>query len=172
MSHRSPDARAEVLAAARMSARRRGDSRVGTDHLLIGVVSAGNDIAQAAGLSVERLHEALDRLDGSALGAFGIDAAPETLTSPSQIERCRPTHKRLHRAILNRHLPLSAGAKRSLEKSARLALDHHQRHISTNHLLAALSTGGHNDPAVHLLRSFEIDPADLESAVRATLNGL
>ncbi|MGH8959496.1 MAG: Clp protease N-terminal domain-containing protein [Acidimicrobiia bacterium] len=166
--HRSPDARAEVLAVAAATARRRGDLRIGTDHLLIGVVTTGNEIARAAGLSVEGLHEALDRLDGSALGAFGIDAEPEALRS-AVAQPHRPG-ERPHRRILARHLPLSAGAKRSLEKSVRVALDLRHRRINTNHLLAALSTGGHNDPAVRLLRSTAIDPADLETAVRAELD--
>ena len=171
MFHRSPDARATVLSAAQASARLRGDGRIGTDHLLIGVVTSGNEIARRAGLSVEGLQEALDRLDGSALGAFGIEAASEALLASSPV-RPHSGRKRPHRRILARHLPLSAGAKRSLKKSLRLALDHRHRHINTNHLLAALSTGGHNDPAVRLLRSSAVDPADLESAVQAALSNL
>ena len=169
--HWSPDARAQVLAAATAIARRRGDSRIGTDHLLIGVITAGNEIARAAGLSVDGMHEALDRLDGSALGAFGIDAAPEIWGSPFPVAQPHPARQRRHRRILARHLPLSAGAKKSLEKSVRVALDHRHRRINTNHLLAALATGGINDPAIRLLRSSAVDPADLESAVRAALNG-
>ncbi|HEX2420391.1 MAG TPA: Clp protease N-terminal domain-containing protein [Acidimicrobiia bacterium] len=168
MFHRSPDARAEVLAAAQACARRRGEGRIGTDHLLIGVVTSGNEIARRAGLSVEGLHEALNRLDGSALGAFGIETASEALLASSPVlGRRRP-----HRRIPGRHLPLSAGARRSLKKSLRLALDHRHRRINTNHLLAALATGGHNDPAVRLLRSSAVDPADLESAVQAALRDL
>jgi ATP-dependent Clp protease ATP-binding subunit ClpA len=170
MFHRSPDARAEVLAAATAIARRRGETRVGTDHLLMGLVTAGNEIARAAGLSVERLHEALDRLDGSALGAFGIDAAPDAWRSPSPNAEPSWARPRRHRRRSGRrHLPLSAGAKRSLEKSMRVALDHRHRRITTNHLLAALSTGGHNDPAIRLLRTAAVDPADLESAARTAI---
>jgi hypothetical protein len=170
--HRSPDARAAVLSAAQASARRRGDGRIGTDHLLIGVVTSGNEITRRAGLSVEGLHEALDRLDGSALGAFGIEAASEALLACSPVLGPHLGRKRLHRRIPARHLPLTAGAKRSLKKSVQLALDHRHRRINTNHLLAALSTGGHNDPAVRLLRSSAVDPADLESAVQAALTNL
>jgi hypothetical protein len=170
--HRSPDARAAVLSAAQASARFRGDGRIGTDHLLIGVVTSGNEIARRAGLSVEGLHEALDRLDGSALGAFGIEAASEALLASSPVLRPHSGRERPHRRILARHLPLSAGAKRSLKKSVQLALDHRHRRINTNHMLAALSTGGYNDPAVRVLRSSAVDPADLESAVQAELSKL
>jgi hypothetical protein len=170
--HRSPDARATVLYAAQASARLRGEKRIGTDHLLIGVVTSGNEIARRAGLSVEGLHEALNGLDGSALGAFGIEAAAEALLASSPVLRPHSGRKQPHRGILARHLPLGAGAKRSLKKSMRLALDHRHRHINTNHLLAALSTGGHNDAAVRLLRSSAVDPADLESAVQEVLRNL
>jgi ATP-dependent Clp protease ATP-binding subunit ClpA len=170
--HRSPDARADVLAAAQACARRRGEGRIGTDHLLIGVVTSGNEIARRAGLSVEGLHEALDRLDGSALCAFGIETASEALLASSPVPGPPSGRRRPHRGIPGRHLPLSAGARRSLKKSLRLALDHRHRRINTNHLLAALATGGHNDPAVRLLKSSAVDPADLESAVQAELRDL
>lgn len=168
MFHRSPDDRAEVLAAATAIARRRGETRIGTDHLLMGVVTAGNEIARAAGLSVERLQDALDRLDGSALGAFGIDAAPDAWRSSSEAESlwARPPRQRQGS---RRHLPLSAAAKQSLRKSMRVALDHRHRRVTTNHLLAALATAGRNDPAIRLLRNSAVDPADLETAARAAL---
>ena len=171
MFHRSPDDRAEVLAAATAIARRRGETRLGTDHLLMGVVTAGIEIARAAGLSVERLQDALDRLDGSALGAFGIDAAPDAWRMPSELAESLRSRPRRHRPKSRRHLPLSAGAKQSLRKSLRVALDHRHRRVTTNHLLAALSTAGQNDPAIRLLRTSAVDPADLESAARAALNG-
>ncbi|HKZ20451.1 MAG TPA: Clp protease N-terminal domain-containing protein [Acidimicrobiia bacterium] len=169
MFHRSPDVRAEVLAAASAMARARGETRVGTDHLLVGVITAGNDVARAAGLSVESLRDALDRLDGSALGAYGIDATPDTWRTHSGIPESFPACPPRHRRALGRRLPLSAGAKRSLEKSVRVALDHRHRRITTNHLLAALSTGGQNDPAIRLLRTADVDPADLESAARTAI---
>ncbi|HJU82437.1 MAG TPA: Clp protease N-terminal domain-containing protein [Acidimicrobiia bacterium] len=168
MFHRSPDVRAEVLAAASAMARARGETRVGTDHLLVGVITAGNEVARAAGLSVESLRDALDRLDGSALGAYGIDATPDTWIThsfPESFPACQPWHRR----ALGRRLPLSTGAKRSLEKSVRVALDHRHRQITTNHLLAALSTGAQNDPAIRLLRTADVDPADLESAARTAI---
>jgi ATP-dependent Clp protease ATP-binding subunit ClpA len=154
-----PDARTEVLAHARLSAHRRGESRVGTDHLLIGVVIAGNEVARAAGLSAEGLLRALDRLDERALGEFGIDAPGRALSiTPGWSRPWRP-------------LPLSAGAKRCLEKGVRVAIDRKERRVNTNHLLAALATGGSNDPATRLLRSCSVEPADLESAVRRALEG-
>ena len=166
---RSPDARAEVLAAATAIARKRGETRIGTDHLLMGVVTAGNEIARAAGLSVESLLDALDRLDGSALGAFGIEGATDALRTPTGAESHWDLPRR-HVRDRRRHLPLSAGAKRSLRKSARVALDHRHRRVSTNHLLAALSTADQKDAAIRLLLNSAVDPADLESATRAALN--
>ncbi|MGH8911192.1 MAG: Clp protease N-terminal domain-containing protein [Acidimicrobiia bacterium] len=150
------DIRVAVMTAAQEVCARRGDSRIGTDHLLVGVVAAGNRVAAGAGLTVDGLYDALDRLDERALGAIGIEAASFTVFPPWSFRR-------------RGHLPFSRGARKSLERSLRIALDLGHRRITTDHLLAGLAGGGPNDPAMRLLRACWVEASDLEAAVRQAM---
>lgn len=150
------DVRVAVLTAAQEACAGRGESRIGTDHLLIGVVAAGNGTAAAAGLTVDGLNDALDRLDERALGAVGIGAEEAVL------ERLLGWRRR-------GHLPFSGGAKKSLERCLAIVLDLGHRRITSDHLLAGITMGGANDPAVRLLRACWIEPSELESAARQAM---
>lgn len=150
------DVRVAVLAATRAATIRRGESRIGSDHLLVGVVDVGSDTAASAGLTVEGLHDALDRLDERALGAVGVETQ-----SGNPLRQWGWSRRS--------HLPFSPGAKKALERSLRIALDHGDRRITTDHLLAALAVGGPNDRAVRLLRACWVEPAVLEAAARQAL---
>jgi len=152
----SADVRVAVLAATRAAAVRRGESRIGSDHLLVGVADAGSETADAAGLTVEALHDALDRLDEHALGAVGVET--QAVSRLRQWGWSRRSH-----------LPFTPGAKKALERSLRIALDHGDRRLTTDHLLAALAVGGPNDRAVRLLRACWVEPAVLEAAARQAL---
>lgn len=149
------DVRGIVLATAQETARRRGEARIGSDHILVGVVDSGNATALAAGLTPAVLEAALDRLDHTALGAIGLGADQRLLARP---RRPRPGH-----------LPFTRGAKGALQRSLRIAVDRGDRVITTDHVLAALAVGGHKDAAVRLLRACGVDPAELESAVRQAM---
>lgn len=144
------DVRSTVMVAAQDAVSRRGDRRIGSDHLLIGVVTAGNQFALDAGLTVESLFEALQRLDERALGAIGLAASG----GPGGHHRRR------------RHLPFTRGAKNALERSLRIAADLGHRRITTDHLLAALAVGGAKDAAVQLISACGLEPAALDLAVR------
>ena len=63
---------AVVVTAALEESRRRGDRRLGTEHLLLGLLH-DPDSARALGKNVEEARAALDRLDRAALAALGIE---------------------------------------------------------------------------------------------------
>ncbi|MFG1641928.1 Clp protease N-terminal domain-containing protein [Amycolatopsis sp. NPDC049252] len=63
---------ASVVTAALEESRRRGDRRLGTEHLLLGLLH-DDACAQALGLDLATARAALDRLDREALAALGID---------------------------------------------------------------------------------------------------
>jgi hypothetical protein len=63
---------ASVVTAALAESRRRGDRRLGTEHLLLGLLH-DPDCARAFGVGLEDARAALDRLDRAALAALGID---------------------------------------------------------------------------------------------------
>src|SRR6266705_657818 len=81
----SADARKMLLTSAAGEARRRGDRRLGTEHLLLGLLhDAGSPPARALGVSLEAARAASGDLDLAALAAVGIRVehagrAPEPL---------------------------------------------------------------------------------------------
>src|SRR5260221_9395240 len=69
----SVDARKLVLTSATEEARRRGDRRLGTDHLLLGLLhDEDSAAAQALGVSLADARAASDALDRAALAAVGV----------------------------------------------------------------------------------------------------
>jgi Clp amino terminal domain, pathogenicity island component len=83
----SADARKLVLTSAAEEAGRRGDRRLGTDHLLLGLLhDADSSAARALGVSLESARGASDALDRAALAAVGVDvsAVRDRLARPAQ----------------------------------------------------------------------------------------
>jgi ATP-dependent Clp protease ATP-binding subunit ClpA len=135
-----------VVKAALEEARRRGDRRLGTEHLLLGLLQdPGSAPAKALGVDLRAARTALDDLDRRALAAVGIDVTGlPTAPVPS---RKRPG------------LSLSM-----LTSSARSAIDHAvkatrtgTRDTAPDHLLLALLACESPDPAAELMTALDID---------------
>ncbi|OHV36944.1 MULTISPECIES: Clp protease N-terminal domain-containing protein [Pseudofrankia] len=78
----APGARG-VVGAALAEARLRGDRRIGTEHLLLGVLRhPGTDAARALGVGLAEARGALAMLDGDALAALGIAVATTAAGAP------------------------------------------------------------------------------------------
>jgi ATP-dependent Clp protease ATP-binding subunit ClpA len=68
----SPDARKMVLTSAAQEARRRGDRRLGTDHLLLALLhDEDSSVARAVGVDLEAARAAAASHDPAARGAGG-----------------------------------------------------------------------------------------------------
>ena len=71
----------DIYLRASEEARRRGDRRTGTDHLLLALLEDPS-IEAALGVSLQQARQALESLDHEALGALGLGPAPT-------LPRCR-----------------------------------------------------------------------------------
>jgi len=150
----SADVRKVVLTAATEEARRRGDRRLGTDHLLLGLLhDADSPATKALGVDLAAARAASDALDLAALAAVGINVA--RLGDPSQ-----PVHAR-------GHLALNSGARAVLVHAVGQARGARTPRIETRHFLLALLDRERPDPAAELLRALDVDP----SQVRSRLGG-
>ena len=68
-----------VVTSALEEARLRGDRRIGTEHLLLGLLHDPDSVAaRTLGIDLATAQEALDALDRAALAAVGIDARDGT----------------------------------------------------------------------------------------------
>jgi len=149
----SEDARRLVLGSAAEEARRRGDRRLGTDHLLLGLLrDPAGEPARALGVDLESARAADDALDRAALAAIGIDAAGLTLATDTA-----PSGRR----------PLTSGARAVFKRAIGQARPARTGRIETRHFLLALLDCERPDPAAELLQALGVDP----SAVRGRLAG-
>lgn len=142
MSDRFADeARATVTRAAQ-EARRRGDRRLGTDHLLVAVLEDPR-MATAAGVTADTAREAVDALDRAALAAIGVSAE-------GFVPGAGPREERISMSSGAREVARRTLAHRAAEKA---------RHIHVEHVLLALLEREAPDPAAVLLDELGVDRA-------------
>jgi ATP-dependent Clp protease ATP-binding subunit ClpA len=150
----SEDARKLVLTAAADEARRRGDRRLGTDHLLLGLLhDPAAEAASALGVDLASARAAQDALDRAALAAVGVRAG-----DPGPIEDA---------ASPRRRPPLTSGARAVFKRALQQARPSKGGRIGTRHFLLALLACERPDPAAELLHQLGVDPA----VVRDRLTG-
>ena len=150
----SDDARKLVLTSATEEARRRGDRRLGTDHLLLGLLhDEDSRAAQALGVSLADARAASDALDLAALAAVGIEIPTLGEEAPASFGRRLP--------------PLTSGARAVFKRAIGEARPARSGRIEATHFLLALLTLQRPDPAAELLDALGVDPA----AVRKRLSG-
>jgi ATP-dependent Clp protease ATP-binding subunit ClpA len=151
----SVDARKAVLTSAAQEARRRGDRRLGTDHLLLGLLhDADSSVAQVLGIDLESARAASDALDRAALVAVGVNVAH--LGDPPQ-----PVYAR-------RLPPLTSGARAVLKSTIDQTRHAQSKRIETRHLLLALLARERPDPAAELLQALGVDRSQVRNRLEGT----
>src|SRR6266536_896922 len=186
------DARKTLLTWATEEARRRGDRRLGTDHLLLVLLhDPDSGPARALGVDLESARAASDALDRAALTAVGIEAGPFGLPATQVSVRRMPPLTSGARSVLKRTIEEARGARETgsaremrgerKERGARETRSAREqepqgaremrgtrtRRIETQHFLLALLTRERPDPAAELLAALRVDPKE----VRARLTG-
>ena len=159
-----------VVHAAVAEAERRGDPKIGTEHLLLGVAA---DPPDGLGVTVTVLREALDAMDADSLTAVGVDVDPALVAlahdepAPGAAEAVgtpipvgAPT-----RWFRGAHRPLTAGARATLGGAPTEAKLLRHRHIGPEHILLGLTAGPVGDPAVTLLARVDLEPATLRAVI-------
>ena len=71
-------------------ARRRGDRRIGTDHVLLGLFE-DPAIEVVLGVTLQHARQGLESLDQEALGALGIGSGTDAPTLPTRAVSKKPT---------------------------------------------------------------------------------
>jgi hypothetical protein len=145
---------------AREEARRRGDRRVGTDHLLLGLLHDAA-IVSIVGVSLEQARRALDVLDRVALECLGLTASLDAPPLAMRRVSGRPTL----RAVLQDRLPMTPAAKKALQDASRPMRK--RERITPMNVLVCLLGLEHPDPAADLIVELNVDV----DAVRARMSG-
>jgi len=154
----SVDARKLVLTSATEEARRRGDRRLGTDHLLLGLLhDEDSRAAKALGVSLADARAALDALDRAALAAVGIEIGALGGGAPVSFGRRLP--------------PLTSGARAVFKRAIDEGRPARSGRIETTHFLLALLSLQRPDPAAELLDTLGVDRAVVRQRLAAPAGG-
>jgi ATP-dependent Clp protease ATP-binding subunit ClpA len=136
---------------AKHEAGRRGDRRIGTEHLLLALLQ-DEAFAQLVGVDAATADETADRLDREALAAIGLAVGPFDSAPSSALARHNPR--------------MTPGAKAVIQQALVNATTEKARAITTRHILLALLDRHDTDPAASLLAALNVD----RSALRGRLN--
>ncbi|HTU87274.1 MAG TPA: Clp protease N-terminal domain-containing protein [Solirubrobacteraceae bacterium] len=162
---------------AREEARRRGNRRIGTEDLVLGLLREP-DVAEVLGCDLAAAREVLDAMDRDALVAIGIDRPLDAPPVPTR-EPALGSRRAVVKAILTDHLPMTPVAKRAIEEAGK---DGRQRggsgapwdpspRWSRERVLIALLSLAPPDPAAALLDALDVDRAAVGARLSETIGG-
>jgi hypothetical protein len=162
---------------AREEARRRGNRRVGTEDLVLGLLREP-DVAQVLGCDLGTARDALDAMDRDALVAIGIDRALDAPPVPTR-EPALGGRRAIVKAVLTDHLPMTPVAKRALEAAGK---DGRHRsgsgapwdaspRWSRERVLIALLSLEPPDPAAALVDALDVDRAAVGERLSEAIGG-
>lgn len=162
---------------AREEARRRGNRRVGTEDLVLGLLREP-DVAQMLGCDLGAAREALDAMDRDALLAVGIDGPLDAPPVPTR-EPALGGRRAVVKAVLTDHLPMTPVAKRAMEEAGKdgrhrggsgAPWDPSPRWSSERVLIALLSLAP-PDPVAALFDALEVDRAGVGARLSEAIGG-
>jgi Clp amino terminal domain, pathogenicity island component len=136
-------------------ARRRGDRRYGTDHLLLALFEDPS-IADVLGVSLGQARAAVESLDRQALGALGLELASD---APPLAMRAVPTRPRLRDVAQKDRQRMTPAAKRVLVDAVRP--NRRRGYVTAPQVLAQILTLQPPDPAAVLLGALGVDAAEV-----------
>ena len=151
--------------------------RVGTEHLLLGLVAQetpASAVLARHGLTRETVLESVTALvgdlDAEALTTLGIDLSAvrdrvEEAFGPGALD----DPARRHSATSSGHVPFNSRAKKVLELSLREALALKHRHIADGHIALGLLREGQG-LAMKVIADRGIDPVELRREITAALD--
>lgn len=152
------DARKMLLTSATEEAGRRGDRRLGTDHLVLGLLhDAESPAARALGVSLAAARAASDALDLAALAAVGVTVAAVGEPPPAAFGRRLP--------------PLTSGARAVIKRAIEEARPTRTGRIGTDHFLLALLSRERPDPAAELLHALRVDAEAVRERLARSTRG-
>ncbi|MFH5879601.1 Clp protease N-terminal domain-containing protein [Arthrobacter sp. NA-172] len=144
------EARTAVHAGAE-EAKRRGDRRIGTDHLLLGLFHDPQS-RRILGTDLESARAGLDALDRESLEAVGIT-----------VDHFGP----LDAPIKASRVTFTSAARSVIQDSLILTTKEKARRITTRHLLLALLERRQPDPAAVLLDHLGVDAVALKARLKS-----
>ncbi len=144
-----------VYLRASEEARRRGDRRTGTDHLLLALLEDPS-IEVALGVNLQQARRALESLDQEALGALGLGS---DLDAPALPMRAVPKKPRIRDIARKDRFRMTPAAKKVLEEATKP--NRRRLYVTAQQVLAQILTLQPPDPAAVLLGALDVNPSEV-----------
>lgn len=158
MIRRGADIFKHVLTSAAEEAVRRGDRRLGTDHLLLALLHEPESPgARCLGVSLAQARAAATALDVAALAAVGVAVSGGDDPLPPIAAQRVP--------------PLSSGARAVLGAALSEARSAKTGELGTKHFLVALLARERPDPAAELMQALGVDPGAVRERLAVVAGG-
>jgi ATP-dependent Clp protease ATP-binding subunit ClpA len=154
-----------IYLRASEEARRRGDRRTGTDHVLLALLEDPS-IDVVLGVSLPQARQALESLDQEALGALGLGTGTDAPPLPMRAVPTKPTI----RAVIQKDRPrLTPAAKKVLE--AAVKPNRRKTQVTAQQVLAQILTLQPPDPAAALLGALGVNTSEVRRRLVAATPG-
>jgi hypothetical protein len=150
-----------ICLRASEEARRRGDRRYGTDHLLLALFEDPS-IEAVLGVSLQQARQALESLDYEALGALGLGSGAD---APPLAMRAVPKKPRIRDVAQKDRLRITPAAKKVLEEASKP--NSRKLRITARQVLAQILTLQPPDPASALLGALGVNTSEVRRRLDA-----
>ena len=144
-----------VYLQAGEEARRRGDRRTGTDHVLLALLEDPS-IEGVLGVSLQQAREALDSLDREALGTLGLGSGAD---APELPMRAVPKKPKMRDIAHKDRLRMTPAAKKVLEAASKP--NRRRLYVTAQQVLAQILALQPPDPAAVLLGAVDVNASDV-----------
>ncbi len=136
-------------------ARRRGDRRTGTDHVLLALLEDPS-IEVVLGVSLQQARRALESLDQEALSALGLGSGADVPPLPMRAVPEKPTF----RAVMKKdRLRMTPAAKKLLEEAVKP--NRRKTQVTAQQVLAQILALQPPDPAAVLLAALGVNTSEI-----------
>jgi ATP-dependent Clp protease ATP-binding subunit ClpA len=150
-----------ICLQASEEARRRGDRRYGTDHILLALFEDPS-IEVVLGVNLQQSRQALDSLDSEALSALGLGSGAD---APALAMRAVPKKPRFRDVAQKDRLRITPAAKKVLEEASKP--NRRRLYVTAQQVLAQILTLKPPDPAAALLGALGVDPSEVQRRLNA-----
>ena len=145
-----------IYLQASEEARRRGDRRTGTDHILLALLEDPS-VDVVLGVSLQQARQALESLDHEALGALGLGSGADAPPLPMHAVPKKPKLRDL--MLQKDRLRMTPAAKRVLEEAVKP--NRPKTQVTAQQVLAQILTLQPPDPAAVLLGALGVNTPEV-----------
>ena len=142
-------------------ARRRGDRRTGTDHVLLALLE-DPAIEVVLGVSLQQARQAIESLDHEALGVLGMGSGTDAPPLPMRAVPKKPTFRDV---MKKDRLRMTPAAKKVLEEAVKP--NRRKTQVTARQVLAQILALQPPDPAAVLLGVLGVNPSEVRRRLDA-----